>query len=96
MKFEENWPRGFRGEVVQRCGWTDRQVVTTAHPDLCSGELKNPYPIRRLCFCALHVPRSGSFLTQIQSHARIMNCKGKANIFITKFGRNIKNHQAMC
>ena len=19
MKFEENWPRGFRGEVVQRC-----------------------------------------------------------------------------
>ena len=28
MKFEENWPRGFRGEVIQRCGqtedgWTD-------------------------------------------------------------------------
>ena len=23
QKFEENWPRGFRGEVVQRCGMTD-------------------------------------------------------------------------
>ena len=22
MKFEENWSKGFRGEVVQRCGWT--------------------------------------------------------------------------
>ena len=20
MKFEENWPRGFRGEVIQKCG----------------------------------------------------------------------------
>ena len=34
--FEENWPRGFRGEVVQRCGRTDddgRQVITIAHPE---------------------------------------------------------------
>ena len=48
MKFEEIWPRGFRGEVVQRCGQTkhdrktDRwmltddggQVITIAHPEL--------------------------------------------------------------
>ena len=50
MKFEENWPRGYREEVVQRCGWTDdgsqmtsddgRQVITIAHPEPCSGELK--------------------------------------------------------
>ena len=42
MKFEENWPRGFRREVVQGVdgpkedGWTDddrRQVITTAHPE---------------------------------------------------------------
>ena len=38
MKFEDNWPRGFRGEIVQRCERTDgrrrddgRQVITT-HP----------------------------------------------------------------
>ena len=41
MKLEENWPRGFRGEVVQRCGQTmdgqtdDRLgVITIAHPEL--------------------------------------------------------------
>ena len=30
MKFEENWPRGFRGEVVQRCGrmMDDGQMMT--------------------------------------------------------------------
>ena len=42
MKFEENWPRGYRGEVVQRCGRTDNnrwQVITKAHPEPCSGEL---------------------------------------------------------
>ena len=38
VKFEEIWPRGFRGEVVQRCkrmdGRTDgRRVVTIAHPE---------------------------------------------------------------
>ena len=44
MKFEEKWPRGFRGVVVQRCGRTDgrtgrrmtdnaRQVITIAHPE---------------------------------------------------------------
>ena len=44
MKFEEIWPRGFRGEVIQRYkrtdGWTDgrrmddgRGVITIAHPD---------------------------------------------------------------
>ena len=36
MKFEENWSRGFRGEVVQRCGQQmmddGRQVITIAHP----------------------------------------------------------------
>ena len=40
MKFEEIWPRGFRGEVVHRCEWTDgqmtedgREVITMAHPE---------------------------------------------------------------
>ena len=35
MKFEENWPRGFRGEVVQMCGQMDggRRVITIAHPE---------------------------------------------------------------
>ena len=37
IKFEEIWPRGFSGEVVQRCEWTDRLVtgwgvITIAHP----------------------------------------------------------------
>ena len=34
MKFEENWPRGFRG-VVQRCLQVDdgQQVITIGHPD---------------------------------------------------------------
>ena len=37
MKFEENWPSGFRGKVVQGCGRTDgrpddgRQVIRIAH-----------------------------------------------------------------
>ena len=40
MKFEENWPRGFRGEVVQRYVRTmDRQkddgqgIITIPHPE---------------------------------------------------------------
>ena len=39
IKFEEIWPRGFRGEVIQRCeqteGRTDygRRVITVAHPE---------------------------------------------------------------
>ena len=39
IKFEEIWPRGFRGEVVQRCDRTDgqtddgRRVITIAHPE---------------------------------------------------------------
>ena len=36
MKFEENWPRGFRGEVVQLCGRmmdNGQQVITIAHPE---------------------------------------------------------------
>ena len=50
MKFEENWPMGFR-EVIQRCGrMTDdrrtendgRQVSTITHSEL-SAELKNNY-----------------------------------------------------
>ena len=49
MNFEENWPRGYRGEAVQRCGrkdagrWTDdngREVIIIAHPEPCSGALK--------------------------------------------------------
>ena len=35
MKFEENWPKGFKGEVVQMCGrMTDDdggQVITITH-----------------------------------------------------------------
>ena len=27
MKLEEIWPRGFRGEVIQRCEQTDRQTT---------------------------------------------------------------------
>ena len=40
MKFEEIWPRGFRGKVVQRCERTDRRtddrlgVITISHPEL--------------------------------------------------------------
>ena len=44
MKFKEYWPKGYRGEVVQRCERTDkdgRQVITIAHPEPCSGELQN-------------------------------------------------------
>ena len=35
IKFEEIWHRGFRKEVVQRCGRTDdgRRVITIAHPE---------------------------------------------------------------
>ena len=35
IKFEEIWPRGFRGEVVQRCRGTDDgwRVITIAHPE---------------------------------------------------------------
>ena len=43
MKFEEIWPKGFRGEVVQRWdGRTDNgeKVITEAHPEHSSGELK--------------------------------------------------------
>ena len=45
-KFEENWPRGDRVEVVHRCermdGQTDDrwQELTIVLPELCSGELK--------------------------------------------------------
>ena len=37
MKFEENWSRGFREEVIHRCGQTEgqidevQQVITIAH-----------------------------------------------------------------
>ena len=39
VQFEEIWPRGLRGEVVQRCKRTDvrtddgRRVITIAHPE---------------------------------------------------------------
>ena len=29
VRMEENWPRGFRGEVVQRCGRTTEDGRTT-------------------------------------------------------------------
>ena len=32
MKFEEIWPRGFRGEVVQMCD-DGQGVLTIAHPE---------------------------------------------------------------
>ena len=39
MKFEEIWPRGFRGEVVQRCERTDGLgVITIAHPETSAQE----------------------------------------------------------
>ena len=46
MKLEPNWLSGFRGEVVENVnGWTDtrtdgRKVITIAHPEHSSGELK--------------------------------------------------------
>ena len=41
MKFQENWPRGFRGKIVRMCGRTTdgrtaddgQQVITIAHPE---------------------------------------------------------------
>ena len=52
MKFEQNWLRGFRGEVV--CGRTDgRKVITIAHPEHSSGELKTIYP-HCIISCRLH------------------------------------------
>ena len=44
MKFEENWPRvteekSFKG-VDRRTDDDGRQVITTVHPESCSGELK--------------------------------------------------------
>ena len=49
MKFEENWPRRYRGEVVQRFEdghrlmTTDdgRQKITKTHLEPCSRKLKN-------------------------------------------------------
>ena len=47
MQFEEIWPRGFRGEVVQRCEQTDgrtddwRGVIKTAHLELKNKNNKN-------------------------------------------------------
>ena len=38
MKFEENWPRAFGGG--RSTDDDGRQVITTAHPEPCSGELK--------------------------------------------------------
>ena len=41
MKFEENWPRGFRGGRSKVWKDDDRwQVITIAHPEHSSGELK--------------------------------------------------------
>ena len=44
MRFEENWPRGFRGEVVQTCGRTDGRRTASDHNSSSwafgSGELK--------------------------------------------------------
>ena len=44
MKFEQNWPRGFKGEVNGRMhARMDRRRTTSvsiAHPEHSSGELK--------------------------------------------------------
>ena len=40
MKFEENWPRNFRGEIVQRCLRTDDGWQVIAIAAAGSGELK--------------------------------------------------------
>ena len=46
MKFEQNWLRGFRGMKMLTDGRTDgrtddgRKVITIAHPEHSSGELK--------------------------------------------------------
>ena len=43
MKFDENWPRGYRGEVFQKCGWTDGPQADrrrTANDHNSSGDLK--------------------------------------------------------
>ena len=47
MKFEQNWLSGFREEAIENVnGWmhgqTDnrRKVITIAHPEHSSGELK--------------------------------------------------------
>ena len=56
MKFEKNWPRGYRREVVQRFEWTGhgrqthndgQQVSTIANPESSSGELKIRHPMSR-------------------------------------------------
>ena len=57
MKFEQNWHRGFRGEVVWKCGWTITQtddgpnVTTIAHPEHSSGELKKHSTTVKLVIC---------------------------------------------
>ena len=51
MKFEQNWLRGFRGGCLkmftdrQTDAWTDdgRKVITLAHPEHSSGELKTGF-----------------------------------------------------
>ena len=43
MKFEQNWVKGFRGESFENVnGRTDdrRKVITIAHPEHSSGEIK--------------------------------------------------------
>ena len=44
MKFEQNWLGGFRGEVLKMLtdGETEggQKVITIAHPEHSSGELK--------------------------------------------------------
>ena len=34
MKFEENKPSGFRGEVIQRCEWMDRRMDDSFREDV--------------------------------------------------------------
>ena len=38
MKFEEIWPRGSRGEVVQSCEWTDRWMDRLMDKRMDDGE----------------------------------------------------------
>ena len=68
MKFEQNWLWGFRGSGASEeksfenvngrtHGWTDdgRKVITIAHPEQCSGELKTECCLLQILFVALRV-----------------------------------------
>ena len=60
LKFEENWPRSFRGEVIQRCGWTndrwtDRWWKSMASAHNCSSWAFGSGELKLLTKLPLHV-----------------------------------------